>query len=102
MLNLVLVYPVGLGIAGSAIGSVLAQVASAAVFVVVVVRAARRHGAPLRPDLPGIRGAARAGVPLVVRTLTLRAALLVTTYAVTVGAVAAATRRSTWRPTSSR
>jgi putative MATE family efflux protein len=88
VLNLVLVYPVGLGIAGSALGSVLAQVASAAVFVVVVVRAARRHGAPLRPDLPGVRRAAHAGSALVVRTLTLRAALLVTTYAVTVGAVA--------------
>jgi putative MATE family efflux protein len=88
VLNLVLVYPVGLGIAGSAVGSVLAQVASAAVFGVVVVRAARRHGAPLRPDFPGIRRAAHAGSALVVRTLTLRAALLVTTYAVTVGAVA--------------
>ena len=87
-LNVVLVYPVGLGIAGSALGSVLAQVASAAVFVVVVVRAARRHGAPLRPDLPGVRRAAHAGSALVVRTLTLRAALLVTTYAVTVGAAA--------------
>jgi len=89
LLNVVLVYPVGLGLAGSAIGSVLAQVASAAAFVVVVVRAARRHGAPLRPDLPGIRDAGRAGVPLVVRTLTLRAALLVTTYAVTLAATSA-------------
>ncbi|WP_028637851.1 MATE family efflux transporter [Nocardioides sp. URHA0032] len=86
VLNLVLVYPAGLGIAGSALGSVIAQVASATVFVVVVVRAARRHGAPLRPDLPGIRAAGRSGVPLVVRTMTLRAALLVTTYAVTLGA----------------
>ncbi|KQW47651.1 MATE family efflux transporter [Nocardioides sp. Root1257] len=87
VLNLVLVYPVGLGIAGSALGSVLAQAASAAAFVVVVVRAARRHGASLRPDLPGIRAAGRAGVPLVIRTLTLRAALLLTTYAVTLAAV---------------
>jgi putative MATE family efflux protein len=86
-LNLVLVFPVGLGIAGSALGSVIAQVASAVVFVAVVARAARRHDAPLRPDLPGIRAAGRAGVPLVVRTLTLRAALLVTTYAVTLGAL---------------
>jgi MATE family, multidrug efflux pump len=89
VLNLVLVYPAGLGIAGSALGSVIAQVASAAAFVVVVARAARRQGAPLRPDLPGIRAAGRAGVPLVIRTLTLRAALLVTTYAVTLGAVGA-------------
>ncbi len=87
LLNVLLVYPAGLGIAGSALGSVLAQLASATAFVVVVVRAARRHGAPLRPDLPGIRAAGRAGVPLVVRTLTLRAALLLTTYAVTAAAL---------------
>ena len=80
VLNLVLVYGVGLGIAGSALGTVMAQVGMAAAFVVVVVRAARRHGASLRPDRAGIAAAWHAGVPLVVRTLTLRAALLVTTY----------------------
>jgi len=85
-LNVTLVYGLDLGIAGSAWGSVLAQVASAAVLTAVVVRAARREQAPLRPDRPGILTAARAGVPLVVRTLTLRAALLVTTYAVTLAA----------------
>ena len=86
VLNLLLVYGVGLGIAGSALGSVLAQVASAVALLVVVVRAARRESAPLRPDLPGVRAAAHAAVPLVIRTLTLRAALLVTTYAVILGA----------------
>ena len=89
-LNLLLVYgagPIdGMGVAGSALGTVLAQVASAAAFLFVVVRGARREGASLRPDLPGIRAAARAAVALVIRTLTLRAALLVTTYAVTIGA----------------
>jgi putative MATE family efflux protein len=86
LLNVLLVYGVGsfggLGIAGSAIGSVLAQLASAAALLAVVVRAARREGASLAPDLPGILAAAHAAVALVVRTLTLRAALLVTTYAV--------------------
>jgi putative MATE family efflux protein len=86
-LNLLLVYGVGLGIAGSAWGSVLAQALSAAVLTSVVVRAARREGAALRPDRAGIRAAAHAGVPLVIRTLTLRAAMLVTTYAVTLGAL---------------
>jgi MATE family, multidrug efflux pump len=90
VLNLVLVYgagPVeGHGIAGSAVGSVLAQVASAGALLAVVVRGARREHASLRPDLPGIRAAARAAVALVIRTLTLRAAFLVTTYAVTIGA----------------
>ena len=91
-LNLVLVFGVGgfagLGIAGAALGSVLAQVASAAALVGVVVVGARREGAALRPDLAGIRDAARAAVPLVVRTLTLRTALLVTTYAVASGGAA--------------
>ena len=82
-LNVLLVYGLDLGIAGSAWGSVIAQGLSAGALVGVVVRGARRHGAPLRPHLPGIRQAARAAVALVVRTLTLRAALLVTTYAVT-------------------
>ncbi|MEJ7833212.1 MAG: MATE family efflux transporter [Nocardioides sp.] len=91
VLNVLLVYGVGagfdgLGIAGSAIGSVLAQMASAGALLSVVVRAARRENASLRPDLPGIRAAARAAVALVVRTLTLRAALLVTTYAVALDA----------------
>ena len=85
--NLLLVFGAGLGIAGSAWGSVLAQVLSAAVLAGVVVRAARREGAALRPDRAGIRAAAHAGVPLVIRTLTLRAAMLVTTYAVTLGAL---------------
>lgn len=90
LLSLVLVYGAGpvpaYGVAGSAIGSVLAQVASAAALLAVVVRAARREGASLAPDLPGIRAAGRAGIALVIRTLTLRAALLVGTYAVTIAA----------------
>ena len=80
VLNVALVHGAGLGIAGSALGTVIAQLAMAAAFVVVVVRAARRTAAPLRPDARGIARVGRAGVPLLVRTLTLRAALLVTTY----------------------
>lgn len=81
--NVVLVYGLDLGIAGSAIGSVLAQVISAVWFLVVVVRAAREHDAPLSPDRAGIAAAAHAAVALVIRTLALRACLLVGTYAVT-------------------
>ncbi len=93
-LNLVLVYGLDLGIAGSAIGTDLAQIGSALALVAVVVRAARREGAPLRPDIPGVRRAAHAGVALVVRTLTLRASLLVMTYgAATLGATATAAQQ---------
>jgi putative MATE family efflux protein len=93
-LNLTLVNGLGWGIAGSAVGSDLAQLASALALLVVVVRGARRHGASLRPDLPGVRRAARGGVALVVRTLTLRASLLVMTYAAAaLGTTAVATHQ---------
>lgn len=83
VLNVWLVYGLDLGIAGSALGTVLAQSASAVALVVVVVRAARDHGASLRPSAAGIRGAGSAGVPLLLRTITLRASLLVMTYGAT-------------------
>ncbi|KIQ64089.1 multidrug transporter MatE [Kitasatospora griseola] len=79
LLNLGLVYGAGLGVAGSAWGTVIAQNAMAAAYVAVVVRGARREGAGLRPDLAGIKASARAGGPLVVRTLSLRASLLLAT-----------------------
>ncbi|MFJ6696749.1 MATE family efflux transporter [Streptomyces sp. NPDC091272] len=79
VLNVLLVYGFGLGIAGSAWGTVAAQWAMAAVYLVVVVRGARRHGASLRPDAAGIRASAQAGVPLLVRTLSLRAVLMIAT-----------------------
>ena len=80
VLSVALVHGAGLGIAGSALGTVVAQVAMAVAFLVVVVRAARNTGASLRPDARGIVRVGLVGVPLLVRTLTLRAALLVTTY----------------------
>ncbi|MFD8543556.1 MATE family efflux transporter [Streptomyces sp. NPDC059649] len=79
VLNVGLVYGAGLGIAGSAWGTVIAQCGMAAVYLAVVVRGARRHGASLRPDAAGIRASAQAGVPLLVRTLSLRAVLLIAT-----------------------
>ncbi|WP_418958031.1 MATE family efflux transporter [Streptomyces tritici] len=79
VLNLGLVYGAGLGIAGSAWGTVAAQCGMAAAYLVVVIRGARRHGASLRPDAAGIRASAQAGVPLLVRTLSLRAVLMIAT-----------------------
>ncbi|MES5819184.1 MATE family efflux transporter [Streptomyces sp. RG80] len=78
-LNIGLVYGADLGIAGSAWGTVIAQCGMAAVYLIVVVRGARAHGASLRPDAAGIRASAQAGVPLLVRTLSLRAILLIAT-----------------------
>ncbi|MEV6167747.1 MATE family efflux transporter [Streptomyces sp. NPDC051954] len=79
VLNVGLVYGADLGIAGSAWGTVIAQFGMAAAYLVVVVRGARSHGASLRPDIAGIRASAQAGVPLLVRTLSLRAVLMIAT-----------------------
>jgi putative MATE family efflux protein len=79
-LNVLLVYGFGLGIAGSAIGTVIAQVAMAVVFVVIVSRGARTHGAALQPFWPGVRRSFGAGVPLVIRTVAMRVALIITTF----------------------
>ncbi|GAA2523743.1 MATE family efflux transporter [Streptomyces levis] len=79
VLNVGLVYGADLGIAGSAWGTVIAQCGMAAVYLVVVLRGARKHGASLRPDAAGIRASAQAGVPLLVRTLSLRAILMIAT-----------------------
>ncbi|WP_324790120.1 MATE family efflux transporter [Streptomyces sp. H51] len=79
VLNAGLVYGAGLGIAGSAWGTVIAQCGMAAVYLTVVVRGARGHGASLRPDATGIRACAQAGAPLLVRTLSLRAILMIAT-----------------------
>ncbi|MGW4756047.1 MATE family efflux transporter [Streptomyces chartreusis] len=79
VLNVGLVYGADLGIAGSAWGTVIAQFGMAAIYLVVVVRGAHKHGASLRPDAAGIRASAHAGVPLLVRTLSLRAILMIAT-----------------------
>ena len=82
-LNLLLVIGIGLGVAGSAIGTALTQTAMALVLIAIVAAGARRLGVALTPHSGHIRGAGRAGVPLFVRTLTLRAAIIVTTVVAT-------------------
>jgi putative MATE family efflux protein len=88
-LNVTFVFGLHLGIAGSALGTVLAQTLMAATLVAVVVRGARRAPsgahALLRPHPGRVLAAARDGVPLLVRTLALRAVLLLTTAAAASG-----------------
>ncbi len=80
ILNVTLVYGAGLGIAGSAWGTALAQIGMAVALMTVVVRLARRDGASLRAHPTRVLGAARDGFPLLLRTLSLRAVLLLTTW----------------------
>ncbi len=82
-LNLLLVYGLDMDIAGSAWGTTLAQTGAGIALVWVVVRGARRDGAKLRPDRPGIIASAQAGIPLIVRTLTLRVAIVLATFVAT-------------------
>ncbi|MGK0722631.1 MATE family efflux transporter [Leucobacter sp. W1478] len=84
LLNWVFIYGLGWGIAGSAWGTVAAQWGMVAVYVVVVARHARTHGATAWPQRAGLRHAGRSGSWLFIRTIGLRAALLLT-----VGAAAA-------------
>lgn len=83
VLNVVFVYGFGWGIAGSAIGTVIAQTAMAAALVRIVVRGAREHGASLSPDWVGVRRSFGTGLPLMIRTVSMRVALIVTTVVAT-------------------
>ncbi|MET4095234.1 MATE family efflux transporter [Arthrobacter sp. UYCu712] len=82
-LNLLLVYGLQLSVAGSAIGTSIAQWAMALVYVEMVRRNACNHGVPLLPDWLGIRALTRVGSWLMLRTLSLRIAILATVVVVT-------------------
>ena len=79
-LNVLFVYGLHWGIAGSAWGTVIAQTGMAVALVTVLVVKARARRASLRPHPARVLTAARTGVPLLVRTLALRAVLLLTTW----------------------
>ncbi len=81
LLNWWFIYGLGWGIAGSAWGTVAAQWAMVVVYLIVVSAHARTHGASLLPRLEGLGHAGRSGGWLFVRTIGLRAALMVTVAA---------------------
>ncbi|MDR6863187.1 MATE family efflux transporter [Phycicoccus sp. 3266] len=79
-LNLLFVYGFHWGIAGSAWGTVIAQTGMAAGLATVLVGHTRRAGATLHPHPGRVLRAGLTGIPLLVRTLALRAILLLTTW----------------------
>jgi putative MATE family efflux protein len=83
VLNLWLVYGLGWSVTGSAVGTSIAQWAMAGVYLVTVQRNASRHGVRLLPDWHGIRAMTRIGSWLMLRTLSLRIAILATVLVVT-------------------
>lgn len=78
LLNFLFIYGFGWGIAGSALGTVTAQWGMVAAFVLVVARLAKEHGAVVGMNRAGLRGSARAGGWMFLRTVSLRIALLIT------------------------
>jgi putative MATE family efflux protein len=68
VLELVLVYGAHLGIAGSAWGTVIAQIAAALAYLAIVRRNVRSSRASARPDLTQLRAASAVGAYLTVRT----------------------------------
>lgn len=82
-LNAWFVLGLGWGIAGSAWGTVLAQTLGAAVYLVVVIKGARKIGTSLAPDLHGVKRAGTAGIALLIRTICLRIVLLTATVLAT-------------------
>ncbi len=80
VLNLVFVFGLGMGIAGAALGTAVAETALGATAASIVAVKARRRGARLAPVWADMLHSLSVGFPLWVRTLLLRAALLLTTY----------------------
>lgn len=83
LLNALLIYGFNLGLVGSAWGTVTAQWAMAAVFLVLVAKKASTVHVSLRPGLTGLTQAAKSGSWLLVRTLSLRIALVATVVVAT-------------------
>lgn len=75
-LSLGLVYGLGLGVAGSALGTVIAQWGSAAAYLAVVLRRTGSGGISLMPFWSGVLGSLTASAPLLVRTVSLRIVFL--------------------------
>lgn len=83
VLNYLLVYGVGLSVAGSALGTSIAQWGMAAVYLVIIYRSSRRNSVTLRPTWRGLRTTARVGSWLMLRTASLRFAILATVVVAT-------------------
>ena len=89
VLNLSFVYGFGMGIGGAGLGTALAETFMGGIAAMIIARKARRVQARLRPMPRDMWLTLRVGIPLMVRTLALRASMLITTYVATVQGPAA-------------
>lgn len=79
VVEIVMVYPLDLGVAGSAWSTVIAEYVGAAIYLITIFRRAAEVGVGPRPDASALRVSLRGGVHLFVRTLALRGAFLMST-----------------------
>ncbi len=82
-LEVALIYGFGQGIGASALSTALAQTAGGVVYVALVARAARGHDVALSPHPARLRSLIAVGRLLLIRTMALRAALVVATAVAT-------------------
>ncbi len=97
VLDLFLVFGLDMGIAGSGAATAIAETAMGVTAAWVVRRGGTRAGAAMAPTVTGMRSSLIVGGPLFLRTVTLRVALVLTTWvAAGKGAVALAAHQVTW------
>jgi putative MATE family efflux protein len=82
-LNALFIYGLDMGVAGSAMGTVIAQAGMCTVYIVISVRAAKRLHATVRPDWSGVFTSAKTSGWLLVRNISLRAALIILVFIAT-------------------
>lgn len=78
-LNVLFVYGFDWGVRGAAAGTVVAQWLAAIWLLIVIIGRSRRAHASIHPRVGEILAAARQGIPLLVRTATLRASIVLGT-----------------------
>lgn len=82
-LNAIFIYGLDMGVAGSALGTVIAQAGMCSVYVLISIKAARRFHVTFRPDWSGVLASAKTSGWLLVRNASLRAALIILVFLAT-------------------
>ncbi|SNU01254.1 putative efflux protein, MATE family [Ruaniaceae bacterium KH17] len=80
VLNFLLVYGAHLSVAGAALGTSIAQWTALSAYLTIIVPRMKRAAISLRPSASGMRTTTRVGSWLFLRTIALRASLLITVW----------------------
>ncbi|MFF5792586.1 MATE family efflux transporter [Paeniglutamicibacter sp. NPDC012692] len=83
ILNFILVYPLNMSVAGAALGTSIAQWGMAVVYLWMLVPRIRKAGQSLAPHGRGVLSTGQVGSWLMLRTLSLRLALIATVWVAT-------------------